>query len=221
MEILVPSQLEDNETLWSGPLLPPETTRQASEWPVVKIGHPRWWPATQMGKDWRPPAGNHRYGLVQFVFSINPMNTELHQIQFDAHLIPDQKGKHSLFYDLFPHDQFEVSTNEVVVALNPELKFAGVDASLAKAEAKLHFKQIESVIKTGGIGTEQALWAFQASDQIQIQGCRAVYAVVQIPPGAEHVRVILNLSASKNTRFGPWTLTPPEKFKEHLSFTLE
>ena len=221
MEIIVPTEIENSETLWVGPLLPPETTRQSSDWPVVRIGRPRWWPVTQMGKNWQPPAGNHRYGLVEFVFSINPINTGPHQVQFDVSIIPDQKGKQSLFYDLFPRDQFEINSNELVVALNPQLKFAGLDASVAKAEAKLHFKQIESVTKTSGIGTGKALWLFQSKDPIQIQGCRAVYAVVQILPGSEHVRVILNLSATKNTKFGPWTLTPPESFKEHMSFTLE
>jgi hypothetical protein len=221
MEIIVPTDIENSEALWVGPLLPPETTRQSNDWPVVRIGRPRWWPVSQMGKNWQPPAGNHRYGLVQFVFSINPMNTDLHQVQFDVHLIPDRSGKQSLFYDLFPRDRFEMNTNEVVVGLGPQLKFAGFDASLAKAEAKLHFKQIESFIRTSGIGTEQALWAFQSHDQIQLQGCRAVYAVIQILPGTEHVRVILNLSAAKKTKFGPWTFTPAESFKEHMSFTLE
>lgn len=221
MEIFVPTRLEKSEILWTGSLLPPETTRQINDWPVVQVGKPRWWPVTQIAKDWQPPAGNHRYGLVEFVFSVNPMNTGLHQVQFDAHLIPDYRGRQPLFYDLFPHDQFEIDKSEVTVTLNPQLKFAGFDASLASAEAKLHFKKIESVIKTSGIGTGKVLWVFQSRDPIQIQGCRAVYAIVQIPSRSERVRVIMNLSATKNTKFGPWTLTPPESFREHLSFTLE
>jgi len=221
VDIDAPNNIETEQILWKGSLLPDEITRQPEDWPIIVIGQPRWWPSAQIGSNWILPQGNHRYGLVEFVFSLNPNNKKLSEARFEVILAPDNFGRQPIFYDLFPRDKQFSKINEVSVAVGPNLKFSSLDASLGKAETKLHFRKIESFTQVSGVGTKKARWIFQPHDRFLLQGCQAVYAIVQIPLASSHIRVIVDVSTSRITRFGPLDLKPSESFREHQSYTLE
>jgi len=220
MEIHAPLSLQSDEVILTDQLLPPDTNRGPAEKAVVKLGRPRWWTTAKMGSQWQPPAGNDRYGLAEFVYSLDPNNTRFSQLEFEVQLHPDNLGRQPIFYDVFPRDQQKPTSQEIKITLSPKIKFAQLDASLITTETSIHFKKIEAVIQVIGIGTETIKWTFQPHAELLLQGCQAVYAVVQIQSGMERVRATLDLHATQRTRFGAlaFSLGAPS---DHRTFTLE
>lgn len=211
---------------WEGELAPPAgvyITRGGGDLPCVSVGRPVWWSDQKvLGEKWTPPAGGRRYGLARFAFSLRPEGRQsIRSAEFVVHLHAKGAGPRPIVFDLLPKLTTEEQTGEFSLGIGPDFKFAGAEASLGKAEAKVNLKQAVPVVTADGVGESAARWVFQARPAHPLIGSQLTYAVVELPPGVEAARASLGLSAEVETRFGPLRGLLPEPERARLSWLLE
>jgi hypothetical protein len=213
------------ETAWEGALAPPAGVyaTRGEGLPRVSLGKPVWWSDQKvLGQKWMPPAGGKSYGLARFAFSLRPEGRQtVRSAEFIVYLHAKGRGPRPVAFDLFPKAVTEEQTGEFTVGVGPDFKFAGAEASLAKAETKINLRQAVPVVIADGVGESMARWVFAARPAHPLVGSQSVYAVVELPPGVEAARVSLHLSAEVTTRLGPVRGLLPETEREQLNWVLE
>jgi hypothetical protein len=213
------------EVAWEGVLAPPAGVfaTRGEELPRVSLGQPTWWSDQKvLGEKWTPPAGGQRYGLARFAFSLRPQGRQaVRRAEFMVYLHAKGAGPRPTAFDLFPQAVTEEQTGAVTVGIGPDFKFAGAEASLAKAETTINLRQAAPVITADGIGEHTARWVVVARPAHPLTGSQTVYIIVELPPGVPAARASLQLSAEVTTRFGPVRGLLPETERASLSWVLE
>ncbi|HKZ84209.1 MAG TPA: hypothetical protein VJ793_11205 [Anaerolineae bacterium] len=189
----------------------------------ASLGNPNWWSDHRiLGERWLPPAGGKRYGLARFPFSLRPnVKESVRQAELAVYCHAKGAGAHPVVFDLFPKALTEDQIGEFSIGIGPDFKFAGVEASVAKAETKFNLKQSIPVLTADGIGESVARWVFIAGSTHPLVGSQVVYAILELPPGVEAARVSLLLSAEVEMRFGLLRGRLPETERARLSWVLE
>ncbi|HQI92018.1 MAG TPA: hypothetical protein PLS48_10325 [Methanotrichaceae archaeon] len=186
------------ETAWEGELVHHAGIMKArgKGMPHVSIGKPDWWSGETLGEFWKAPEGDYSYGLARFAFSLRPEGMqEVRKAELMLDFQSDDGGARPVAFDLVPRAKTEEQTGSVTLGIGPDFKLSSVGVTLAKAETTINFKWVFPVIITDGIGESTARWVFASKPAHPLVGSQIVYAVVQLPPGANTARVKLFLSA--------------------------
>jgi hypothetical protein len=195
------------ETAWEGELVPTSSLfgPRGKAMPKVSIGKPDWWTCQKiLGEAWKAPEGGYSYGLVRFAFSLRPEGRqEVRRAELVADFQPEDGGARPIAFDLEPRAETEEKTGAFTLGIGPDFKFSSVGVTLAKAEATIDLRRVFPVITADGIGESTIRWVFASRPTHPLVGSQIVYAIVQLPPGAEATRVSLFLYAEIATTFGP------------------
>lgn len=211
---------------WEGELVPPDKVfaPRGSELPSVSLGKPTWWSDHQVfGDDWTQPAGNKRYGLARFAFSLRPQDKqEVRRAEFTVYLQGQNGSSNPTVFDLFPKNVTEEQTGEVKAEINPQLKFAEVaEVSIGSVGVTANKRNAKAIITADGIGESTARWKFMAHPAAPLTGSQIVYAIVELPRGVTATRITVQLSAEVTTKFGLLrALLPKTTSEEERSWTL-
>ncbi len=192
---------------WEGKLVPPDKVfaHRGSELPNVSLGKPTWWNDHQIfGDDWKQPAGNKRYGLARFAFSLRPkVRQEIRRAEFTVYLQGQNGSSNPIVFDLFPKNVAEEQTGEIKAEINPQLKFAEVaEVSIGCIGVTANKREAQATITADGIGESTARWIFKAHPAAPLTGSQIVYTIVELPVGTTAIRISVQLSAEVTTRFG-------------------
>jgi len=210
------------ETVWEDHLSEPVVMR-ASALPIVSIGKPVWWNDQKvMGDKWIHPSGKARYGLARFSFSLRPdERQEVRASELLVHLHADGTGPNPIVFDIFPRILTEEQTGELSIGVGPEFKFAGAEASIAKAETKINLKQSVPVVVANGVGESVARWRFESRSTYPLIGSQIVFVVVELLSNVLKFRVNLQLSADiMDKRLGLLRGLLSDQQREQLNFVL-
>lgn len=192
---------------WESELVPPDEVfaSRGSELPSVSLGNPTWWSDHQVfGDDWTQPAGNKRYGLARFAFSLRPKDRqEVRRAEFTVYLQGQNGGSNPTVFDLFPKNVTEEQTGDIKAEINPQFKFAEVaKVSIGSIGVTANKRDAKAIITADGIGENTARWIFQAHPAVPLKGSQIVYAIVELPRGVTATRINVQLSAEVTTKFG-------------------
>lgn len=213
------------EEAWSGELEPSKEffAVRGSGLPRVSIGRPNWWLGEQiLGDKWRPPAGGRSYGLARFSFTLNHSSPKsIKSADFNIQLLNTGSGENPVAYDLFPRELKETLKDSLKLTVSPALKFSQVEASAGGVELTLDATNAVPVITAFGVSETAITWNFQSQASHPLTGSRTVYAIIEIPPNAPGVRVILRLSARAKPSIGDYfTGATPKEATNRLTFVL-
>jgi hypothetical protein len=213
------------ETAWEGELVPPSGVFavRGKAMPKVSIGRPDWWAGQKiLGEAWKAPEGGYRYGLARFAFSLRPEGRqEVRRAELVVDLLPEDGGARPIAFDLEPKAETEEKTGAFTLGIGPNFKFSSVGVTLAKAEATINLRRVFPVITADGIGESTVRWVFASRPAHPLVGSQIVYAIVQLPPGADAARVSLFLNAEIATAFGPIKGLLPKDEACNLSWKLK
>ncbi|MCX6674729.1 MAG: hypothetical protein NTY37_13235 [Methanothrix sp.] len=134
---------------------------------------------------------------------------------------PEDGGARPVAFDLEPRAETEEQTGAFTLGIGPDFKFSSVNVTLAKAETTINLRRVFPVITADGIGESTARWIFASRPAHPLVGSQIVYAIVQLPPGAETSKVSLFLNAEMTTGFGPIKGLLPKDEACDLSWTLK
>jgi hypothetical protein len=192
---------------WEGELVLPTSvfSSESRELPSVSLGQPTWWSDHQVfGDSWTKPAGDKRYGLARFAFSLRPKNNQkIRKVELTIYLQAQDGGKNPIIFDLFPKNLTEEQQGEIKAGINPKLKFTQVaEASIGSIEVTTSRRKAQAVITADGIGENTARWTFQAHPTTPLIGSQIVYATVELPRSTTTTCVTVQISAEVTTKFG-------------------
>lgn len=153
-----------------------------------------------LGDAWKAPQGGYSYGLARFAFSLRPEGRqEVRRAELVVDFRPQDGSERPIAFDLEPRAETEEKTGAFILGIGPDFKFSSVGVTLAKAETTINLRRVFPVITADGIGE----------------------STVQMPPGAEAVRVSLFLNAEITTGFGPIKGLLPKDEACDLCWTLK
>lgn len=192
---------------WEGELVPPKDVFAlgGSELPRVSLGKPDWWNEHQiLGDNWTQPAGDKRYGLTRFAFSLRPReNQKVRRAELTVYLEAQNGSSSPTVFDLFPKNVTEEQTGEVKAEINPQLKFAEVaEVSIGSVGITTNKRNAKAIVTADGIGENTARWTFNAHSAAPLTGSQIVYAIVELPKTITATRVTVQVSAEVTTGFG-------------------
>jgi len=223
--MLIDESLYPVEIAWKGELVPPSGVfvPRGKVMPKVSIGKPDWWAGQKiLGEAWKAPEGGYSFGLARFAFSLRPEGRqEVRRAELVVEFQPEDGGAIPVAFDLVPRAETEEQTGTFTLGIGPDFKFSSVDVTLAKAETTINLHRVFPVITADGIGESTVRWVFASRPAHPLVGSQIVYAVVELPPGVEAVRVSLMLSAEMTTGLGPIKGLLPKDEACYLSWTLK
>lgn len=215
MHIDMPSGID--EVLWAGELESALEAKGIDEGRVrASFGKPHQWPQGQLlGAAWRPPLGGARYVLVRLVFSLQTGGRSvIKSAHFSLHLSAAQGTP--VVFDAYPQRQLQENSRPVKLALTPSLKLQEVEASLGGVETTIDFGVAVPVISSHGLSEPTFTWTYTAHPKHPLgEQSRAMFAVVEIPPGVASIDAHMDLIVEAEQRFGPLRLgTPPTEWRK-------
>ncbi len=136
----------------------------------LSIGKPQSWSLVELfnidGQKLPPTiaydAQNCDFCLVQMAFSLQiPPDVTLERTRFTAFIHGDGSKNAPIAYDIFPDDLYHEVEQEINVGISPELKFGGIEASLANMAYGVRTRQLEPIIMTTGLLSSRPAWQFE------------------------------------------------------------
>lgn len=228
MRIITPTQIDD--VAWDGYLEPAGAAYRAdSPRARVTLGRPVWWPAEQaleneIGQKWTPPADQQQYLLLRLACTLHPpagSRTRYTEATLTAYMRPRRGAPPVVAHDLYPRRLTASSQRKFNLGLGPDLKFAEtVEFKLAELGAEIEYQQVYPAIQGYGLGESRPYWRFAHHAANPLLGCQSVYLVIAAPAGANGLRLMVELSATLETRFGPVRLGPPQDAHANLSWMI-
>jgi hypothetical protein len=174
---------------------------------------------SQIGKTWSPPVGDQRYILLRFDCSLHPPEDD-HMRYAEAtlrtSLQPSNSHGHVIVHDLYPRRVTATDTRKLNLKLGPDLKFGMLNVNLAQANLEIEHHNAFPVIQAYGLGESQPYWQFAHHSKNPLLGCQSVYMVLSAPRDASEVKVLVELTATLETRFGPLRLGMPRSTNASL-----
>jgi hypothetical protein len=175
----------------------------AHDLPVVSIGRPQVWRLTDLLQpDQISPAlqaqlADADFYLVQLACSFRRQRDDvvIEWARFSAQLLPDQRSRQPIAFDLHPVQVSHKVQRNVKVTLSPTLKFQKVEASLGKAELGFEYQELEPLISGSGAGEHIPSWDYEPSHGIRLQGSKWMHVLVKAPLGMPTGRAMLDLTA--------------------------
>jgi hypothetical protein len=224
MQIVTPSVIE--QVAWEGSLEPVDAVYKGLErLPIVTIGEPASWPAAEAveartGQNWSPPAGDRRYTLVRLDCTLHApedTRTRYSDATLTAYLRPREGMGTVVAHDLYPQRVVATDTQKLSLRLGPDLKFGPVNVNLFEAKTEIVHHNTFPIIQAFGLGESKPYWQFAYHTTHPLLGCQSVYVVLSSPLDAGGVRLLVEVNATAETRFGPLRLGLPQSANAYVS----
>jgi hypothetical protein len=233
MQLVTPSAIQ--HVAWEGTLEPVEGAAvkalALTPLPLVTIGEPVAWDAAQAlevqtGQHWSPPLGGpdgpRHYTLVRLDCTLHPPQDAYAHMRYSeatltAYLRPRDGVRPVIAYDVYPQRITATDTQNLSLKLGPDLKFGPVNVNLAEVKVDIQHHNTFPVIQAYGLGESKPYWQFATHATRPLLGCQSVYMVMAAPQDAHGVRVLVELIATLETRFGPLRLGLPQSASAHVS----
>ena len=196
----------------------------------LSIGKPQSWSLVELYKldnQPLPPMIAHDaqtcdFCLVQMAFSLQtPANVTLERTRFTAFMHGDGSPTAPIAYDIFPNDLYDEVEQEINVGISPELKFGGIEASLANVSYGVTAKRLEPVIMTTGLLTSRPAWQFEnnAKSKKTTLLTKEMFMIVKSCPSRD-VRVTFEVVADIKVDNKLWPFQSRKADVETLTSTL-
>lgn len=220
MRIITPNTIE--QVAWEGDLIPLEKRYLAEVSGRLTLGEPTWWSPEQAmevetAKKWAPPATDHNYRLVRLACNLHPPShprAHYKEAFLTVRLASRHGNKQSVAHDLFPQRTTVSEKRMFGLKLSPEVKIAEVaDLKLLEADVGIEYEQVYPVIQGFGLGESKPYWRFGDRPGSPLLGCQSVYFVMAAPQESDGVLLILEFTATMETRYGPIKLGLPEPMR--------
>ena len=173
------------------------------ELPLVSIGAPEVWPLRdvypldKMPATLRASLDTADFHLVRLACSFRPKRQEV-QVEwarFGVTLLPDDRGRLPIAYDMHPLQLTTDVKRNVKVSLSPTVKFQELEVGVGSADFGFEYTELQPVISASGIGESEPSWDFQSATGAQLIGSKWMHLLVRTPREMTTVNANLRLVA--------------------------
>jgi hypothetical protein len=229
MTTMITTPDEITDVIFEGKLEPdtlqgrPSGPAGAENWPAIALGRPtclgKFGVELGMPEGTGALLGQNDYYLVRLACSFRPpRDGKLTFASLSAYLRPQVGRVPVIALDLFPKEVVELQAGDVTVGVKPGLSLAQVaEIKLGSIETIIKYSHLDPIIIGMGVQRSDPGWEFTAHRRHPLWGSKFLYLIVEKPPHAEAVRIILHVAAEVETKYGVFNSTVQSRDRDHLS----